>query len=98
MRKIYFIYSTGYVGMDGHEVREYPDDVTDLELDDAAWQGALDHAESYGIYPPTDEDFDELGFEKETEDAPIYSGDGIEGWWENYDPNKHAQWSTFTAQ
>jgi len=89
MRKIYFTYDTGYVGMESHEVVEYPDDVTDLELADAAWQGALDHAESYGIYPPSDEDFDEDGFEKETEDSPCYSGDNIDGFWEEYDPAKH---------
>jgi hypothetical protein len=75
--------------MESHEVVEYPDDVTDLELDDDAWQGALDHAESYGIYPPSDEDFDEDGFEKETEDSPCYSGENIDGFWEEYNSEKH---------
>jgi hypothetical protein len=89
MRKIYFSYSTGYVGMDSHEVVEYPDDVTNSELDQDAWYAALQHAETYGIYPPSDDDFDEDGFERESEDSPCYSGDSIEGHWEEYDPNKH---------
>jgi len=87
MRKIYFTYHTGYCGMDSHEVVEFPNDVTDLELDDHAWQEALQHAESYGIYPPSDEDFDEDGFE--TEDSPCYSGENIEGSWEEYNPEEH---------
>jgi hypothetical protein len=89
MRKIVFGYHTGYYGMDSHEVVEFPDDVTDLELDDYAWEGAVQYAESYGIHPPSDEDFDEDGFEIENEDSPCYSGENIEGWWEDYDPEKH---------
>lgn len=89
MRKIIFFYSTGYCGMDGNEVVEYPDDVTELELDNDAWTGALDNAEMYGIEPVEEVDFDADGYAKEDEDAPCYVGDAIEGWWEDYDPKKH---------
>jgi hypothetical protein len=89
MRKIYFTYDTGYAGMDMHEVREYPDDVTDCELNNDAHMGALDNAESYGIYPPSDKDYDENGYLVESEDEPCYVGDSIKGWWEDYDPAKH---------
>lgn len=86
MRKIIFHLSTGYAGMDSTEVDFYPDDVTDEKLNDHTWQLALNNAESYGIYPMEYlEDSlmggDEIGNEE-------YS-DNIEGWWEDYDPERH---------
>ena len=54
MRKIIFHLSTGFAGMDSTDNGSYPDDVTDEELDDDAWQRAIQHAESYGIYPDSD--------------------------------------------
>ena len=88
MRKITFKYNTGYCGMDGVDVIEYPDDVTDEELDMDAWTGAVQHAESYGIYPEEDREI------YEEEDAEVdddsYSHN-IEGSWEDYDPEKHDQ-------
>lgn len=89
MRKIYFSYHTGYAGMDMHEVVEYDDEVTDLELDDDAYYGALQNAETYGIYPPTDGDYDEDGNVRDSEENPSYTGDNIEGYWEEYNPKKH---------
>ena len=54
MRKIIFHLSTGFAGMDATDNGSYPDDVTTEELDNDAWQRAIQHAESYGIYPDSD--------------------------------------------
>jgi hypothetical protein len=63
---------TGYAGMDSHEAYLVPDHVTDNELDEWAYYKAVDHAESYGIYPPSEDGFEEEG---------DYSGDNIDGSW-----------------
>lgn len=63
---------TGYAGMDSHEAYLVPDHVTDNELDEWAYYKAVDHAESYGIYPPSEDDFEEEG---------EYSGENIDGSW-----------------
>lgn len=84
MRKIYFKYHTGYCGMDSVEVVEFSDDVSEGELNDYAYQGALDNAETYGIYP-TDYTSEEVD---DDEDSDNYS-DNIEGYWEDYDAEKH---------
>lgn len=91
MRKIIFHLSTGFAGMDATDNGSYPDDVTTEELDNDAWQRAIQHAESYGIYPDSDledisaEDYDHL---VQSGDADNYT-DNIDGWWEDYDPEKH---------
>jgi hypothetical protein len=85
MKKIVFFLSTGYAGMDAVEFCEYDDDVTDQQLDNDAWMFAIQHAESYGIYPECyREGAGELG--EEFDDS--YS-DNIEGSWEIYDSGKH---------
>lgn len=85
-RKIIFFYHTGYCGSDGCEMHEFPDDTSDNELNDSAWQGAVDNASSYGIYPMEDapEDYND----EEYDGGDEYS-DNIEGWWEEYDAEKH---------
>ena len=91
MRKIIFHLSTGYAGMDSTDNGTYPDDVTEAELNDDAWQMAVEHASSYGVYPETDlegvsdEDMAEL---EESGEIDNYTNN-IEGWWEDYDPEKH---------
>jgi hypothetical protein len=91
MRKIIFKYETGSCGSEGIEYQEYPDDVTEEQLNNEAWVGAVEHAAAYGIYPDSDlesiseEDLAEL---EESGDIDNYSS-GIEGWWEDYDPEKH---------
>lgn len=80
MRKIYFKYYTGYAGMDSAEVVEFDDDISDQELDDLVWQGALQNAESYGVYPSEDNEDNEC--------SDNYS-DNIEGYWEDYVAAKH---------
>lgn len=74
----------GVAGTDAWEFYEVPVTVSEQELADFAWERAKDHAEMYGIYPREDyvdtEDYDE--------DDDSYS-DNIEGWVEDYDPEKH---------
>lgn len=53
-------------------------DYTENDLNDIAWQEGVQYAESYGIYPPS-EDMDE---------DDEYSED-IEGWWELYNSEEH---------
>lgn len=72
MRKILLTLRTGYAGMSAHEAWLIPEDVSDDDLDNWAWERAVDHADSYGIYPPSDDDFEEEG---------DYSGDNIDGSW-----------------
>ena len=86
MRKIIFLLETGYAGMDIAENDTFPDDVTDEQLNQEAWDRAIQHAESYGIYHPGYiEDDSELNDDFDSDD---YS-DNIEGCWEDYDPEKH---------
>lgn len=70
-----FSYEVGFAGMDTYEIVELPDEDNDEEyLTQYAWQGAINHAESYGYYPYPD-DMDE------GDDEDQYT-DGIEGSWE----------------
>ena len=74
-----FSYEVGFVGMDTYEIVELPDeDYSEDYLNEYAWQGALNHAESYGYYPYSDD----MG--EEDEDDDMYS-EGIEGSWQIVD-------------
>ena len=73
----------GYAGMDGHDILSMPDDATMEEVQDEAHLMALEHAESYGYYPPSDE------YSEEDDDDSDKISDNIEGWAEPYDPDKH---------
>jgi predicted PolB exonuclease-like 3'-5' exonuclease len=86
MRKIYFKYSTGYCGMDSAEVAEFPDNVTEEELNTYAYEGALNNAEAYGIYPTQDYFVDN---DEEDDDGGDSYSDNIEGYWEEYNPEEH---------
>lgn len=88
-RKIVFFLDAGFAGMDSHEFSEYNDDVTDEQLNRDAWQLALDNAAMYGVYPLSE--YPE-GMDEETDDGDIYT-DNIEGYWEDYDPEKHDMYS-----
>ena len=83
-KKIVLFLHTGYCGMDAWEFWEVPEDATDDELDDLAWERAKDNAESYGIYPR--EEYANMA--DDFEDDESYS-DNIEGSWQDYDPEKH---------
>jgi hypothetical protein len=87
MRKIVIGMHAGMAGTDDWEFYEVPDDVTDEELGDFAWQLAVQHAETYGIYPLS-EYVDNEDISDEELDSDSYS-DNIEGWYEEYDPKKH---------
>jgi hypothetical protein len=91
MRKIIFHLETGECGSEGTENGLFPDDVTDERLNDEAWQRAVQHAESYGIYPESDlEDCSTQDYEELVQSGEIdnYSSN-VEGWWEDYDPEQH---------
>lgn len=79
--------SVGYAGMDAYAALSMPDDATEEEVDQEAWYMALDHAESYGYYPP-DCDYDEEDEEEDSWNSDKIS-DNIEGCPELYNPEKH---------
>jgi hypothetical protein len=82
MRKIVLFLHTGYCGTDAWEFWQVPETATAHELHDLAWERALYNAETYGIYPRGEDDWDD-------EDASVEYSDNIEGWYEDYDPEKH---------
>jgi hypothetical protein len=83
MRKIVICMNAGMAGTDDHEFWEFPDSVTEEELGEFAWQRGKNHAEMYGIYPECEYDDDEIDA-----DPDSYS-DNIEGYCEDYVPEKH---------
>lgn len=85
MKKIIFFYNAGFAGTHTAELVEFPDDVTDEELDTYAWEGAVSWAESFGVYPEYDR---ELNGELDEQFDDSYS-DNIDGYWEFYDPATH---------
>lgn len=78
MRRIAFMGSAGMVGTDYCEVEEVPDETTDKELSQAAWDMAIDWADSFGVYESEDE-----------EDEKSVYWDNVEGYWEEYNYEKH---------
>lgn len=83
MRKIVIGMDAGIAGTDAWEFYEVPDHVTDNQLSEFAWERAKDHAEMYGIYPT------EYATDEELAEDPESYNDNIEGWYEEYDPEKH---------
>lgn len=55
------------------------------DLADYAWQEAVQFAESYGIYPESEKDYDE---DDRFRHSDSYCND-IEGWFELYEPDEH---------
>jgi hypothetical protein len=81
--KIFFTYRTGYCGSDGHDCFEVEDDLTDEDLDEMAWEQAIEHASRYGYYL-CDEECEDINCEYE------HPGNtNISGSWEPYDAKKH---------
>ena len=82
-KKMVLHLNAGFACTDATEFWKIPTNAMQSEIDALAWERALDHAEMYGIYPENyrPEDFDE-------EDEDSYS-DNIEGYFEDYDPEKH---------
>ncbi len=87
MKKIFFKYYTGYCGEDGYDVQEFPNDVTDKELDEYAWQGAIQNGESYG-HNYVDDTYEPEVWEEEN-DFEYLSNSNVEGSWCVYDPKLH---------
>lgn len=86
-RLIVFSLYAGFCGSDSHEFAVFNDDITENELDEEAWRRAVDHADSYGVYPRSDYENDPDITDEELEND-TYS-DSIEGSWEDFDPKKH---------
>lgn len=62
-------------------------DWDDNRLSKEAWAFAVDHAETYGVYPPEfNEDDDD---EDDKENYYGFEWDNVEGYWEEYDAEKH---------
>ena len=84
MRKIYFKVNAGYCGMDDEAVVEFPDDVTDDELntycDEMAWQ-------NYEMYSPDDDC--PYGDYCEDDECQLNHMINVDGFWEDCDPEKH---------
>ena len=91
MRKIVLSLHTGYAGMDAHEGWIIPADMSEDDIYQWAYEIAVDHASSYGIYPVNDyEDMSEEELESEGIDLNDWHyTDNIEGSFEDYNPKKH---------
>ena len=91
MRKIVIGMDAGQCGTDAWEFYIVPDSMTDAELSDFAWQCGKTNAEMYGIYPKSEYQGDSEISDEELE-GDDYS-DNIEGWVEEYEPEKHDGYS-----
>lgn len=79
----------GYAGMDGYDALVMPADATEEEVQHEAWLMALQHAESYGYYPPNEDNLgDEFGDEDGDWDSDHIS-DNIDGYAVPYNPELH---------
>jgi len=84
MRKIVLMGSAKTMGTDFAQLEEFPDDVTDDQLDKAAWEASIENAEMYGwSYTGSDE----LLGDEEYDD--FISDSELNYYWEDYDPEKH---------
>ena len=81
MRKLFVTLRTGYCGMNSHDLMEVPDNMSEEDINAEIWGMAVEHASSYGIYPPSDDD--------EEDDENYQDGNNIEGSYVEYDPEKH---------
>ena len=66
-----------------------PADISEKDLGEYAWERALDHGQSFGVYPSHEEpeDFDEE--EQGGWDSVEYNTDAISGWFVDYDSEAH---------
>lgn len=82
MRKMIVFMSTGYAGMDACGALLVEDTATEDEIALEAWYMALENAESYGIYPPSEDDED-------LENTSDNTSDNIDGYAVDYVPHLH---------
>jgi hypothetical protein len=80
--KIVIATSAGMAGTDNMAAYILQEDWSENQLSDYAWQEGLQWAESFGIYPPSEDD--------EYDDTdPENISENIEGCWELYDEKEH---------
>lgn len=82
---MFVTFNTGYVSMTGHDLMEFPEDMTDEDIDQECYYGAVQHAQSYGIEMCPEGDYCE-------DDDCEYEHEGstnIEGCAVDYVPEKH---------
>ena len=87
-RKIIVHLYTGYCGMDAHEFYEINTDATEETISEFCWELARDNAEMCGIYPEGD-----IPDGVSEDDTAQYSYN-IEGFFEDYNPEKHDRFMT----
>jgi hypothetical protein len=84
MRKVVLMGSAKTVCTDFAELVEFPDDVTEEQLDEAAWEASIENAERYGwSYTGSDELLDEDEYDDFITDSELNY------YWQDYDPEKH---------
>lgn len=86
MRKLIAHLETGFAGSKAHVAVTFDDDTSENEINEIVYGMALDHAESYGYYPYPDDDED---FDEDLDEEYEGYTQGIEGYYEEYDPKKH---------
>ena len=74
MRRVVFHLSTNLCGPDVTEFAVYPLDVSEEELNQDAWEMAVQHAESYGAYCDVGNDYNINGYWEDFD--PEKHGDG----------------------
>ena len=82
--------ATAGVGMGAVEFLLVPVGISEDELNDYAWQSAVQLAESYGLEPDTNRGFYNEDAEREEDDEfdNRFTND-IDGRFEDYDPEEH---------
>lgn len=81
MRKLIVHCTMSSVGSENYEAFVMENDATKAQIEEVAWQIAVENAEMYGYYPPCYAEED--GIEEDEID------EGIDGFWEDYVPEKH---------
>lgn len=81
MRKIVFREHGPYCGTDDATLEEFPDGISDADLDQICLENLYEVAERW---PPQEEG----DFEDEEDDYQNHL-DSCGSWWEEYDPEKH---------
>lgn len=84
MRKIVLRGSAKTVGTDFAFLEEFEDDVTDTELDRAAWEASIENAQTYGWDYVTDDYY----IPEDEEDYYITDAE-LNYYWEEYEPEVH---------
>lgn len=86
MKRVIFFFDVGVYGIGGAtDAQEFEDDISDQELYNIAWEYAVNNAESHGYYPPRYYP----RYYDDSDDSDDYYTDSIDGWWEEYIPEKH---------